>query len=149
MAAAACGEGHRADDLIDSAAALASRRTSTQDTHHTAFGPIVVLLARFLTALNLGDAGEAVYRHEQAIRRDDWPLLPAEHRAAHLIDVARAYLQAGDLPKAGHAPADADTIAPAEVRYRPAARTLIAEIAHSGRAAAGVARLATLIGLTR
>ncbi|MFG1841433.1 hypothetical protein ACGFH8_23780 [Micromonospora sp. NPDC049175] len=65
------------------------------------------------------------------------------------IDAARAYLQAGDLTAAGRALADADTTAPAEVRYRPAARTLIAEIAHSGRAAASVARLATLIGVTR
>ncbi|MGC4813826.1 helix-turn-helix domain-containing protein [Micromonospora sp. DT228] len=149
LAAAGCGDGHRADDLIDHAAALAGRRTGTEDAHHTAFGPVGVLLARFLIALNLGDAGEAVYRHEQAIRRDDWPLLPAEHRAAHLVDAARAYLQAGDLTAAGRALADADTTAPAEVRYRPAARTLIAEIAHSGPAAASVARLATLIGVTR
>ncbi|WCN78813.1 hypothetical protein [Micromonospora sp. LH3U1] len=84
-----------------------------------------------------------------AIRRDDWRRLPAEHRAAHLLDAARAYLQSGDLTAAGRALADADTIAPDEVRYRPAARTLIAEIAHSGRAAACVARLATLVGLTR
>ncbi|MEU8087624.1 M55 family metallopeptidase [Micromonospora sp. NPDC049101] len=45
--------------------------------------------------------------------------------------------------------AAADAIAPDEVRYRPAARTLVAEIAHSGRAAASVARLATLVGLSR
>ncbi|MEV4495985.1 helix-turn-helix transcriptional regulator [Micromonospora arborensis] len=149
MAAAGCGDGRRADDLIDHAAALADRRTGTEDPHHTAFGPSAVRLARFLTALCLGDTTQAVYRHERAIRGDGWRRLPAEHRAAHLIDAARAYLQNGDLTAAGHALADADTIAPAEVRCRPVARTLIAEIAHSGRAAASVDRLATLIGLTR
>ncbi|MET8120030.1 hypothetical protein [Micromonospora sp. NPDC005189] len=90
-------------------------------------------LAHFVSAAHLGDAAQAVYRHEKAIRGDDWRRLPAEHRAA------RAYLLTGDLTDAGRALADADTIAPAEVRYRPAARTLIAEIAHSGRAAASVA----------
>ncbi|MEU7584730.1 helix-turn-helix transcriptional regulator [Micromonospora sp. NPDC049230] len=149
IAAAGCGDHRRVEDLLDHAEALAGRRTGADDPHHTAFGPIVVLLARFLTALHLGDADEAVYRHEQSIRRDDWPLLPAEHRAAHLIDAARAYLQNGDLTTAGHALADADAIAPAEVRHRPAARTLITEIAHHGPAAAGVAQLATHIGLIR
>jgi transcriptional regulator with XRE-family HTH domain len=149
MAAASCGDSRRADDLIDHAAALAGRSIDTDDPHHTAFGPAAVRLARFVSALHLGDAAQAVYRHEKAVRGDEWRRLPAEHRAAHLIDAARAYLQTGDLTAAGRALADADTIAPDEVRCRPAARTLIAELAHSGRAAAGVARLATLVGLTR
>ncbi|MFI7657575.1 helix-turn-helix domain-containing protein [Micromonospora parva] len=149
MAAAGCGHGRRADDLIDRAAALADRRTGTDDPHHTAFGPAAVRLAHFASVLHLGDAAQAVCRHEEAVRRDGWCRLPVEHRAAHLLDAARAYLQTGDLTAAGRALADAHTVAPGEVRYRPAARTLIAEIAHSGRAAASVARLATLVGLTR
>ncbi|MGN9893871.1 hypothetical protein [Micromonospora sp. L31] len=44
---------------------------------------------------------------------------------------------------------DADGIAPAEVRYRRATRTVIAEMARGDPAPAGVARLATLVGLTR
>ncbi|WP_405432486.1 helix-turn-helix domain-containing protein [Micromonospora sp. NBC_00617] len=149
MAAAACGERHRVDDLIDHAAALADRRAGTDHAQHTAFGPVVVLLARFLTALHLGDADRALCHHERAVRRDGWSGLPAEHRAAHLVDAARAYLQTGHIAAAGRALVDADTIAPAEVRCRPAARTLIAEIAPHGPAAAGVARLATLVGLIR
>ncbi|MEU4333812.1 helix-turn-helix transcriptional regulator [Micromonospora lupini] len=149
MAAAACAERRRVEDLLDHATALADHSTGDDDPHHTAFGPSAVLLARFLTALHLGDTDHAVHHHEQTVRRDDWPRLPAEHRAAHLIDAARAYLDLGDLSAAGRCLADADTIAPAEVRCRPAARTLIAEIAHSGPAATHVARLATLVGLTR
>ncbi|MEU1751274.1 hypothetical protein ABZ436_01230 [Micromonospora matsumotoense] len=108
-----------------------------------------MLLARFLTALRLGDTAEAVYHHEKAIGRGDWRRLPVEHRAANLVDAARAYLDAGDLAAAGRTLVDADTIAPAETRCRPAARTLAAEIARSGPPAAGVARLATTLGLTR
>ncbi|WFE96421.1 helix-turn-helix transcriptional regulator [Micromonospora sp. WMMD987] len=149
LAAAGCGDGRRADDLIDHAAALADRLTGDDDPHHTAFGPVAVLLARSLTAQRLGDPAEAVYHHEKAVGRDDWRRLPVEHRAAHLVDATRSYLDAGDLAAAGRTLVDADTIAPAEVRCRPVARTLVAEIARSGPPAAGVARLAATIGLTR
>ncbi|MGC4888189.1 hypothetical protein [Micromonospora sp. DT227] len=74
---------------------------------------------------------------------------PAEHRAAHLVDAAGARLATGDLTAAGRALVDADRIAPAEVRCRPVARTLLAEIARRDPAAADVARIAALIGLTR
>ena len=42
-----------------------------------------------------------------------------------------------------------DSVAPAEVRCRPLARTVIADVARAHPAPAGVARLATLVGLTR
>ncbi|WP_431977791.1 hypothetical protein [Micromonospora haikouensis] len=42
-----------------------------------------------------------------------------------------------------------DRIAPAEVRVRPLARTVIAEVARGGPAPASVAHLAMAIGLTR
>ncbi|TDC29487.1 XRE family transcriptional regulator, partial [Micromonospora sp. KC213] len=73
----------------------------------------------------------------------------AEYRAAYLVDAARAYLQLGDQVGAGRALVDADRAAPAEVRCRPVARTVIAEIARGGPAGVGVARLSTLVGLTR
>ncbi|MGB2572499.1 hypothetical protein ACPFP2_29260 [Micromonospora citrea] len=55
----------------------------------------------------------------------------------------------GDLAGAGRVLVDADGIAPAEVRWRPVARTVIAEVARGGPAGAGVARLTTLVGRTR
>ena len=148
LAAAGCGDRRLADELLGRAAALADRGTD-DDPHHTAFGPAVVLLARFLTALDLGDTAEAVHRHEHAVRTDGWRRLPAEHRAAHLVDATRAHLAAGDLTAAGQALVTADRIAPAEVRCRPAARTLLAEIAERDPAAADVGRLAALAGLAR
>ncbi|MEU7918535.1 hypothetical protein [Micromonospora zamorensis] len=113
---------------------LVAGRTGTDDPHRTAFGPAAGRMARSVSALHLGDAARA-YLGDAA--------------RAYLRDAARAYLGVGDLAAPGRALAHADAVAPAEVRYRPAARTLIAEIAHSGRAATSVARLATLVGLTR
>ena len=55
----------------------------------------------------------------------------------------------GDLRGAARALVDADSVAPGEVRCRPLARTVIADVARAQPAPAGVARLATLVGLTR
>ncbi|MEV4846581.1 helix-turn-helix transcriptional regulator [Micromonospora matsumotoense] len=149
LAAAEHGDTRRADELIDLTAGIATRVGGGDDPHRICFGPVAVELARVVAAIEVGDGGEAVYRHEQVVRRDDWLLLPAEYRAAYLVDAARAYLQVGDLFGAGRVLVDADGIAPAEVRCRPVARTVIAEIARGRPTVAGVARLATLVGLTR
>ncbi|MGN9806105.1 helix-turn-helix domain-containing protein [Micromonospora sp. L32] len=149
LAAAECGDARRAEELIDQAAEIAAQVGTGDDRHRTSFGPVAVDLARVVRAVELGDAGEAVYRHEQTTRREAWRSLPAEYRAAYLVDAARAYLQIGDVPGAARVLMDADGIAPAEVRYRRATRTVIAEMARGHPAPAGVARLATLVGLTR
>ncbi|NYH43278.1 hypothetical protein HNR22_003005 [Micromonospora jinlongensis] len=60
------------------------------DHYRTAFGPTAVELARVAAAVELGDGPQAVARHEKAIGRNGWRWLPVEHRAAHLIDAARA-----------------------------------------------------------
>ncbi|MFF0253310.1 helix-turn-helix domain-containing protein [Micromonospora zamorensis] len=149
LAAAGCGEHHRADELADRAARIAAGLRGYDDTHRTNFGSIAVDLARVVVAAQRGDADEALQRHVTVIRREAWRRLPAEHRGAYLVDVARAYLQVGDLRGAARALVDADSVAPAEVRCRPLARTVIAEIARANPAPAGVTRLATLVGLTR
>jgi hypothetical protein len=61
--------------------------------------------------------------------------------------VARGYLQVGDLTGAGRVLVEADRTAPAELRSRPLARTVIAEAARGGALRAGVAHLATAIGV--
>ncbi|MEV4762202.1 helix-turn-helix transcriptional regulator [Micromonospora chokoriensis] len=149
LAAAGCGEHHRADELINRAAGVAANLRGYDDTQRTSFGSIVVELARVLVAAQRGDADEALRRHSTVVRREGWRRLPAEYRGAYLVDVARVYLQVGNLRGAARALVDADSVAPAEVRCRPLARTLIAEIARARPAPAGVTRLATLVGLTR
>ncbi|WP_422740909.1 hypothetical protein ACN263_03470 [Micromonospora sp. WMMD729] len=123
MAAAADGDTRHAHDLLDHATALAKRHTAHDDPHRTAFGHGAVLLARFHTALHLGDPTHALHHHKTAISNDTWPALPAEHRAAHLVDAAHAHLQADDPTAAGQALIDAHPTAPDEIRCRPAART--------------------------
>ncbi|MFE9959895.1 helix-turn-helix domain-containing protein [Micromonospora sp. NPDC005299] len=147
LAAASSGDARRADGLIDRAAEIASRPRCDDDRHRTSFGPVAVELARVVAAVELGDAGAAVCRHERVNRHDGWRALPAEYRGAYLLDAARAYLQAGDLRGAGRTLVEADGVAPAEVRWRPVARTLVAEIARRHPAPAGVARLAASVGL--
>ncbi|MGC4791637.1 helix-turn-helix domain-containing protein [Micromonospora sp. DT178] len=148
LAVAGCGDAHRAEELVERAVEVAAR-VAGDDPHRTGFGPGAVEAARVVAALERGDAGEAVRRHEQAVRGQAWRRLPTEYRAAYLVDAARAYLQVGDLRGAGRALVDADAVAPAEVRCRPLARTVVAEVARAHPAPAGVARLATLVGLTR
>ncbi|WP_433393443.1 helix-turn-helix domain-containing protein [Micromonospora sp. KLBMP9576] len=148
LAAAGCGEAGRVGELTERAARLAAGVTG-DDPHRTAFGPAAVELTRVVAAGESGDAGEAVSRHEQVVRREAWRRLPVEHRAAYLVDAARAYLHVGDRRGAGRALVEADDLAPAEVRCRPVGRTVLAEIARADPAPAGVARLATLVGLTR
>ncbi|MEV4822243.1 helix-turn-helix domain-containing protein [Micromonospora sp. NPDC049274] len=149
LAAAGCGEHRRADELTDRAAGVAAHLPGYDDQHRTSFGPVAVELARVLVAAQRGDADEAVRRHVSVVRRDGWRRLPAEHRGAYLLDAAGAYLHIGDLRGAARALVDADSVSPAEVRCRPLARTLIADVARAQPAPAGVTRLATLVGLTR
>ncbi|MEU7947470.1 hypothetical protein AB0C50_22560 [Micromonospora taraxaci] len=148
LAAAGCGEHHRADELIERAAGIAAHRWGYDDPHRTSFGPVAVELARVLVMAQRGDAVEALRRHSAVVRREGWRRLPAEYRGAYLVDVARVYLQVGDLRGAARALVDADSVAPAEVRCRSLARTVIADVARAQPAPAGVARLAASVGLT-
>ncbi|MET7669695.1 hypothetical protein [Micromonospora luteifusca] len=149
LAAARCGESRRADELTDRAAGVAASLRGYDDPHRTSFGPVAVELALVLAAAQRGDADEALQRHSAIVRREGWRRLPAEYRGAYLVDAAKAYLQVGDLRGAARALVDADSVAPAEVRCRPLARTVIACVARARPAPAGVARLATVVGLTR
>ncbi|MBB5826275.1 helix-turn-helix domain-containing protein [Micromonospora carbonacea] len=149
LAAATCADHRSVTELLDQAADIAERVDDGQDQHRTGFGAAAVRVARVAAAVELGDGGGAVVQHAQTVRLHGWRRLPVEHRAAYLVDVARAYLQVGDLLGAGRALVEADRIAPAEVRVRPSARTVIAEVARGGPAPAGVAHLATVIGLIR
>ncbi|MFC8845517.1 MULTISPECIES: helix-turn-helix domain-containing protein [unclassified Micromonospora] len=150
LAAATYGAAATAHDLTERAAHLA---TAHGGRHHdgdgTAFGPTAVTLARALAATHLGDHHHAVTLHRRATTDDGWHRIPAEHRAAHLIDITRAHLDLGDHHAAGRALVTADDIAPAETRARSAARTALTAVLRAGHTPADLTRLATTIGLTR
>ncbi|MFG1799301.1 helix-turn-helix domain-containing protein [Micromonospora carbonacea] len=148
LAAARHGDDRTAADLIDEAAAMAARVGDGQDHHRTGFGPTAVDLARVAAALDLGNAHEAVVWHRRATKRVGWRWLPAEHRAAHLLDAARAYLYTDDPTNAARVLAEADRTAQAEVRHRPAARSIVAQVARHPHAPATIIQLAVVLGVT-
>lgn len=147
LIAARAGDDRLVSDLLDEAAALAVQVGDGHDHHRTAFGPTAVELARVAAAVELGDGPQAVARHEKAIGRDGWRWLPIEHRAAHLIDAARAYLQADNLANAARVLLRAERIAPAEIRHRPAARDLVAKIARDPDVPPTITQLAIGLGV--
>ncbi|MFI2667379.1 helix-turn-helix domain-containing protein [Micromonospora carbonacea] len=148
LAAARHGDEASATELLGEAAAMADRVGEGHDHHRTGFGPTTVGSARVAAAVELGAARAAVTWHERTTRRDAWRWLPAEHRAAHLLDAARAYLQADDPASAGRALVDADRTAPAEVRHRPAARSVLAQVVRDPHAPATIVQLALALGVT-
>ncbi|WP_309244178.1 helix-turn-helix domain-containing protein [Micromonospora parastrephiae] len=147
LAAAQDGNEAAAGELLDEAAGMAERVGDGYDHHRTGFGPTAVDLARATAAVEIGDTQEAIAWHEKATARGGWRWLPAEHRAAHLLDVARAYLQAGDTGSAARVLTEAERTAPAEIRCRPAARDVVAEVARHPRAPATIAQLAATLGV--
>ncbi|MBO4208201.1 helix-turn-helix domain-containing protein [Micromonospora echinofusca] len=148
LSAAGCGDDRAAAGLLGEAADLAARVGDGHDHHRTGFGPTAVDLARVTAAVDLGHADDAIVWHEKTLGRDGWRWLAAEHRAAHLVDAARAYLLAGDPVNAGRVLVDAERTAPAEIRHRPAAREIVAQVARDRRAPTQATRLATSIGVT-
>ncbi|WP_433348980.1 hypothetical protein [Micromonospora sp. CA-111912] len=147
LAAAGFGDERSVRELIDQAAGIADEIGEGHGLHWTSFGPTAVELGRVAAAVELGAGGEAVILHERVVGAVDWRRLPAEHRAAYLLDATRAYPRVGDPLAAGRALVDADRAAPAEVRLRPVARTLLTDLTRHGPVPADVARLATALGI--
>ncbi|GGM42185.1 transcriptional regulator [Micromonospora sonchi] len=147
LAAARHGDERAATGLLDEAADLAARVGDGHDHHRTGFGPTAVTTARTLAAVEWGDPATAVAWHRQATGGDGWRWLPAEHRAAHLIDTARAHLQADDPANAARVLLEADRIALAEVRHRPAARDLLTQLTRNPYAPAAIIQLAATLGV--
>ncbi|MEU7609698.1 helix-turn-helix domain-containing protein [Micromonospora sp. NPDC049204] len=148
LAAAVGGDTSAAGELTQRAAHLADGQRQ-HDCDGVEFGPTPVDLARALIAMWSGDHQSAVTTHRRVIGGNAWHLLPAEHRAAHLIDITHAYLDLGDPRSAGRALVAADRIATWETRIRPVARAALTAVFRAGPGAADVARLAATIGLTR
>ncbi|MEV1314821.1 helix-turn-helix transcriptional regulator [Micromonospora arborensis] len=109
------------------------------------FGRAAVEAARVVADAALGDVATATRRHERLVAGDEWRWLPPEHRAAYLLDVARAHALAGDLLRAGRTLLDAERTAHSEVHHRPAVRMLVAVVSRSADAPAGLAQLAVTL----
>ncbi|MET8358089.1 helix-turn-helix domain-containing protein [Micromonospora sp. NPDC005171] len=148
LAAAVCGDANAAGELTERAARLAGGQ-SQHDCDGIGFGPTPVDLARALIAMWSGDHQLAVTIHKRATSGNAWHLLPAEHRASHLIDITHAYLDLGDTRAAGRALVAAGRIATWETRIRPVARAALTAVFRAGPDAADLSGLAATLGLTR
>ncbi|WP_231931548.1 helix-turn-helix domain-containing protein [Micromonospora echinospora] len=144
LAAAGRGLDRDAEQLLDQAAE-ADREAGAGAV---GAGRAAVEAARVVVETILGDAPAATARHERFTAGGGWRWLPTEHRAAYLLDVARAYVLAGDLRRAGRALLDAERTARGEVHDRPAVRDLVAVVARSAAAPADLARLAAALHVT-
>ncbi|MFI7661478.1 hypothetical protein ACIBTW_21620 [Micromonospora parva] len=112
------------------------------------FSRAAVEAARVVVEVALGDSPTAMARHERLVAGDEWRWLPLEHRAAYLLDVARAYARVGDMLRAGRTLLDAERTAHGEVHDRPVVRKLVAVVWRSADAPAGLAQLAATLHVT-
>ncbi|RLK08912.1 transcriptional regulator with XRE-family HTH domain [Micromonospora sp. M71_S20] len=147
LAAARDGDDRAAVDLVDEGGEMAARVGDGHDHYRTGFGPTAVELARIAVAVERGDAEEAVARHGRVTVQDGWRWLSVEHRAAYLMDVARAYLHTDDPVGAGRVLVEADRIAPAEIRQRPAGRDIVAQVVRESAAPTTLTHLAAALGV--
>ncbi|MFG1884804.1 helix-turn-helix domain-containing protein [Micromonospora sp. NPDC049102] len=151
LAAAAGGDERRARQSLDQAAAIAlddgggCEASADNGSAGASYGGVgcgglvlrvgvggfshaVVEAARVVAEAALGDVATAVGRHERLVTGEEWRWLPLEHRAAYLLDVARAHARAGDMLPAGRMLLVAERTAPGEVYDRPAVRKLVAVV---------------------
>ncbi|WP_194821645.1 helix-turn-helix domain-containing protein [Micromonospora sp. S-DT3-3-22] len=141
LAAAGRGDGRAARDLLGRAG-RAARDAGAEG------GGAAVEAARVVAEAALGEVTAATVRHERLVAGDGWGWLPPEHRAAHLLDAARAYVLGGNLLRAGRAVLEAERTARSEVHDRPAVRPLVAAVARSAAAPPALTRLAATLHVT-
>jgi transcriptional regulator with XRE-family HTH domain len=148
MAAARIGDGATVRDLLGGAGDAATALGGDQNHYWTSFGPTNVRLHRAATAVELGEGGLAVREHEQ-LDPGGFGALPPERRAHHYLDIARAYAQVGDVDRAGEMLLESDRLAPSEIRCRPIAHEVLADVLRRGRGApiGPVAELAEDMGV--
>jgi transcriptional regulator with XRE-family HTH domain len=127
IAAARLGDSATVRDLI-TGAEEAAKQVGGDDNHYwTSFGPTNVAFHRTAAEVEMGDGAKAVHTHESIDPHGFAAMLP-ERRASHLLDLSRAYAQIGDIPRAGETLIEADRLAPSEVRCRPVAHELVADL---------------------
>jgi hypothetical protein len=118
---------------------LAKRLGGDRNDYGTEFGPTNVKLHQVAVAVELGNAAEAL----DLARRVDPAALSLERQARFLVDVARAHAQRRAVASAVATLADAERIAPAEIRESRRVRELIGDLEHMarGRAVPGLRAL--------
>lgn len=126
LAAARLGDGYTVRELLAAAEAVA-KEVGDENFYWTCFGPTNVALFQVAAEVELGEAARAL-RTSDGIDPDGYAAMLPERRASHLLNVARAYTQVGDLQRAAESLVEADRLAPNEVRCRPVAQELVVDL---------------------
>jgi transcriptional regulator with XRE-family HTH domain len=127
MAAARIGDSATVRDLLLGAEEAAERVGEDKNHYWTCFGPTNVKLHRAAAAVELGEGHAAAEIHE-SIDPEHFAVLMPERRAQHFIDLARGLAQIGEIERASEMLLEGDRIAPAEVRCRPVAQEILANV---------------------
>jgi hypothetical protein len=135
-------------DLIDAADEAAKQLDGDENYYYTAFGPTNVAFHRASADVEMGEGGRAVEVHD-AIDPVCFAGMMPERRAHHLLDISRGMAQIGDVDRASETLIEADRLAPSEIRCRPIAQELLADVVRRTRGTppAAVADLAEQMGL--
>jgi hypothetical protein len=131
VVAARQGQAAVARDLHSEGRVVADRIGDDRNERWTAFGPTNVVLHQVAALVDLGDGGAAVQAAD-TVRPDGLANLPRERRANFFVDVARGHALEGRRDEAVTALLHAEQFAPDEVRCRPLALTLIADLQRQG-----------------
>ncbi len=148
LAAARLGDASTVRDLL-AAAEAAAKEVGDENFYWTSFGPTNVAFYQVAAEVELGEAARALRTHD-GIDPSGYAAMLPERRASHMLDLARAYTQVGNLPRAGETLVEADRLAPNEVRCRPDAQELVVELMRrtGGPPAPGMLELVDQIGLS-
>ncbi|WP_317496011.1 hypothetical protein [Haloechinothrix sp. LS1_15] len=129
MAAARARDRTYTKELLREARAAAQRIGTDANLLWTAFGPTNVAVHAVSTAMELGDAQQALELGTQV----DAKGLPTERRARHDIELARAHSAIGDRDTAVQHLLAAEHAAPEQVRSHPLSRQLARTWVHRTR----------------
>jgi transcriptional regulator with XRE-family HTH domain len=137
MAAARLGDAGTVRRLLGAAEDAAKQVGDDENHYWTSFGPTNVAFCQVAAELELGEADRALRTHA-GIDPEVIKGMVTERRASHQITVARACLQVGDTARACEALVTVKRSAPSELRFRPDAQELVAELV---RRSGGVAQM--------
>ena len=145
MAAARRGDAGSARARVDEAGLLA-KRTGEQNTCWTVFGPTNVAMHAACVELLAGHASEGLHLAERVDHRSSPSI---ERRVAFLLDQAQCWHQKRDNAQVLLLLVEAEQEAPEDLRFRPAAKSLIIHLVQRGRrsVAEQAAALAGRLGL--
>ncbi|WP_018685290.1 helix-turn-helix domain-containing protein [Actinokineospora enzanensis] len=111
-------------EMHEVAMQTARRFKPNYDTHHTFFGTANTMIHRVSALVRLHEGGQAL-EFAETIHPDAVSTLPAERRSNYTLDLTRAHASVGNYHQAVLLLAQAEQIAPEEVRCRPLAHNLL------------------------